>query len=290
MDKRLFVFGLGFTGLRFARAMKLLGWHVAGTVTSAQKANWIHDLGIEAHVFDGSGLSPDLTHLTRSYSHILSTIPPTNGWTESAAKTPDPVLAHITPAAPWTTYLSTTGVYGDHEGGWVDETTPALGGTNRARQRADEDWRAFGATLFRLPGIYGPGRSVIERAERGQLSRVDKPGHVFSRIHVDDIVQALIASAHRPTPGEIFNISDDEPTAPHVVEDYACDLLGIEPAPLKPYKDAALSPRAQQFYSQFRRVRNTKMKEVLDLSLLYPTYKEGLRACLAARHTKPRML
>lgn len=288
-DKRLLIFGLGFTGLRFARVMRLLGWEVIGTVTSKDKAKRLTDLGIDVELFDGSACDDAIEDALGWASHILSTIPPTSGWASTSGVSPDPVLKnHILSKDPqhrWVAYLSTTGVYGDHQGGWVDETTLAAGGTNAARQKADEEWRALGhCHIFRLPGIYGPGRSVLERAERGQLSRVDKPGHVFSRIHVDDIVQALVTSALAPTPGEIFNIADDEPTAPHVVEDYACELLGLAPPPLKPYEDAALSPRARQFYSQFRRVKNTKMKKVLGLRLLYPTYKDGLRACMAARH------
>lgn len=291
MTQKLFIFGLGFTGLRFARAVRLLGWDVVGTVTTADKAAWISNLGIRVHVFAGDEPSTDIDAELASSTHVISTIPPIRGWKDGSAETADPVLkchqSALTKDRPWTAYLSTTGVYGDKQGDWVDETAPALGGTNAARQRADEDWRALGRShIFRLPGIYGPGRSTLERAENGQLSRVDKPGQVFSRIHVDDIVQTLIASAMQPAPGEIYNVSDDLPASGHGVEDYACDLLGITPPPLVPFEKAGLSPRGGEFYSQCRRVRNAKIKSALGVRLIYPTYKEGLQGCLASRHTK----
>ncbi|MEM1021134.1 MAG: SDR family NAD(P)-dependent oxidoreductase [Pseudomonadota bacterium] len=282
MTGRLFIFGLGFTGLRFARAMQLNGWHVAGSVSSQQKADKMHDLRIAAEVFDGTGWTDALEAALKGSTHILSTIPPL----QDGNPITDPVLRFWTPKAKdWMGYLSTTGVYGDHQGGWVDETTPVGGGTNAAREAADAAWRAAGeAIIFRLPGIYGPGRSTLDRAENGRLSRIDKPGHVFSRIHVDDIVQTLIASIGKPDPGAIYNVADDVPAPAHEVETYACELLGITPAPLRKIEEAGLSKRALEFYSQVRRVKNEKIKETLGISLLYPTYREGLRGCLAARH------
>ncbi|MEM7571154.1 MAG: SDR family oxidoreductase [Pseudomonadota bacterium] len=275
----LFVFGLGFTGLRFAQVMRLLGWEVSGSVTSAEKSQKLREFGINAFAMDDT-----FEEAVQNSTHILSTVPPQQRAADES--NPDPILQRFTPSAAWIAYLSTTGVYGDHDGAWVNETTPATGGTNQAREIADAQWREHGATIFRLPGIYGPGRSALERAEKGALSRIDKAGHVFSRIHVDDIVQALVASALNPHIGGIFNVADDAPTPQHVVEDYACELLGIEAPPLVAYEDAALSPRGRQFYSQCRRVANTKIKEAFGLTLLYPTYKEGLRSCLAARHIR----
>lgn len=290
MTQRLFIFGLGFTGMRFARAMRLLGWDVAGTVTSIEKADWISKLGIRAHVASGAEKEPAVSADLLAATHVISTAPPMRGWKAGNAATPDPALAvyqsEIDTERAWTAYLSTTGVYGDKQGAWVDETAPAIGGTNAARQRADEDWRALGTShIFRLPGIYGPGRNPVSRAKKGQMSRVDKPGQVFSRIHVDDIVQTLIASALKPAPGEIYNVSDDLPASGHEVEDYACELLGVTPPPLVAFEDANLSPRGREFYSQCRRVKNDKIKSALGLKLLYPTYKEGLQGCLASRHT-----
>ncbi|MEM9880140.1 MAG: SDR family NAD(P)-dependent oxidoreductase, partial [Pseudomonadota bacterium] len=248
----------------------------------------IAQLGIDTYIFDGSQAAADIAAKIDAASHILSTIPPRRGWREGDAETADPVLAHysleqLTSGTHWLAYLSTTGVYGDHAGAWVDEATPAAGGTNAARQRADADWRGHHAShIFRLPGIYGPGRSAIERAQSGKMSRIDKPGQVFSRIHVDDIVQTLIASAHAPSPGEIYNVADDEPASGWAVEDYACQLLGITPPPLVALEDASLSPRGKEFYSQCRRVRNDKIKQDLGVRLIYPDYRAGLRGCLAA--------
>jgi len=283
----LLIFGLGFTGLRFARAARLLGWRVCGTVTSTNKAEHIAKLGIEAQVFDGTGVTDTLAQEVRGATHIISTIPPRRGWQDADTQSPDPVLSCFSERAlrhgtQWLAYLSTTGVYGDHQGGWVDETVPAQGGTNAARQTADADWRTITSShIFRLPGIYGPGRSAIERAQRGQMSRIDKPGQVFSRIHVDDIVQTLLASAHKPAPGEIYNVADDEPASGHAVEDYACSLLGITPPPLVSFKDATLSPRGREFYSQCRRVKNDKIKSSLGVRLIYPDYRKGLEGCFA---------
>lgn len=278
MTKRLFIFGLGFTGLRLARAMQLLGWSVAGSVTSLEKAEWVAKFGIQTFAFDGNKANGDITAFLKQPAHILSTVPPVAG-ADTVLECHADDLDHS-----WVSYLSTTGVYGHTDGAWVDETSPALGGTNEARQKADEAWRRLsGCNVFRLPGIYGPGRSVLSRAEKGQLSRVDKPGHVFSRIHVDDIVQTLIASIDKGSRGEIYNVADNMPAPAHEVEDYACALLGQTPPPLKSYENAALSKRAREFYSQYRRVKNEKIKVDLGVKLIYPTYIEGLQSCFAER-------
>ncbi|MFN4090371.1 MAG: NAD-dependent epimerase/dehydratase family protein [Alphaproteobacteria bacterium] len=189
----------------------------------------------------------------------------------------------------WIGYLSTTGVYGDRGGGWVDETVPVRPGSERARRRAaaEASWLAFGrdrgvpVQIFRLPGIYGPGRSQIEAVRAGRAHRIDKPGQVFSRIHVDDIVAVLRASMARPRAGAVYNVADDLPAPSHDVTAFACDLLGVEPPPLVPYAAADLSPMARSFYAESRRVANRLIKAELGVTLRYPDYRAGLRAILA---------
>ena len=189
----------------------------------------------------------------------------------------------------WIGYLSTTGVYGDHGGGWVDEETPPQPSGDRARRRveAERAWRGFGDAhgipvhVFRLPGIYGPGRSQLDAVRAGRAHRIDKPGQVFSRIHVDDIVATLRASMDRPRAGALFNVADDEPAPSHAVTAFACALLGVSPPPLIPFAQAELSPMARSFYADNRRVGNDLIKRELGVTLRHPDYRAGLRAILA---------
>lgn len=281
MTKRLFVFGLGYSGLEIAKLAQAAGWRVAGTVTSAEKAAQLAADGIEAHLFDG-GTAVDPSILSGT-THALCTIAP------GAAG--DPVLATSAPllrAARWLGYLSTTGVYGNHDGGWVDEATPPTPGLPRsiARLKAERAWQATALeagiplTLFRLPGIYGPGRSAIDQVRAGTARRIEKPGQVFSRIHVADIAATVLAALERPSPGPIYNIADDlaAPTADVVA--YACELLGRPVPPAIPWDEIAptMTAMARSFYAESRRVRNDLIKTELGVALRYPTYREGLRA------------
>jgi nucleoside-diphosphate-sugar epimerase len=202
----------------------------------------------------------------------------------------DPFLAAQGPAiaaAPvrWAGYLSTTGVYGDHGGGWVDEDTPLTPGTHRGRLRvaAEAEWRATGLPIhiFRLAGIYGPGRGPFEKVRDGTARRILKPGQVFSRIHVDDIVQVLEASMEAPAPGAVYNVCDDDPAPPEDVLDHAAALLGRPPPPAVPFAAAVLSPMAQSFYAENKRVRNDRIKRDLGIRLIHPDYRAGLAALLA---------
>jgi nucleoside-diphosphate-sugar epimerase len=193
-------------------------------------------------------------------------------------------LAALRPA--WVGYLSTTGVYGDRAGGWVDEAsalTPA-GERGRRRVAAEAGWRALGLPLhiFRLAGIYGPGRSALDSVRAGKAQRIDKPGQVFSRIHVDDIAAVLDASIARPYPGAIYNVCDDDPAPPQDVIAYACALLGRAPPPLVPFDQAALSPMARSFYGESKRVSNRRIKDELGVRLRFPDYRAGLDALAAA--------
>jgi nucleoside-diphosphate-sugar epimerase len=195
-------------------------------------------------------------------------------------------LSHL-PNLRWAGYLSTTGVYGDCGGAWVDEDSPLAPNVERARRRveAEQAWRAAGLPLhiFRLAGIYGPGRSAIDSVRAGTARRIVKPGQVFSRIHVEDIAQSVLASLDHPRPGAVYNLCDDDPAPPQEVIAYACRLLGVAPPPEIPWQQAlaTLSPMALSFYADSKRVRNDRMKAELGVTLAYPSYREGLRAILA---------
>jgi nucleoside-diphosphate-sugar epimerase len=265
----LLVLGLGYTAARFAAAFP-------GRVTAVRSR-------------PGPGVftlaDPALPGLIAGATHILSSVPP-------AGDGSDPVLtAHgqALAAAPanWIGYLSSTGVYGDAGGAWVDESAP-LRGRRSGRLAADQAWAALHpqARVFRLPGIYGPrdsasgeGRSALDRLRAGPVARIDLPGHVFSRIHVDDIVGALIASLGHGGPG-IYNLSDDLPAPGEAVTAFAAQLLGMAPAPLQALAEAQLSPMGRAFYGECRRVANGKMTRDLRYELRYPDYRSGLIACL----------
>ncbi len=278
MTKRLFIFGLGYSGLEIARLARAEGWQVAGTVTGAEKAARLAAEGIETHLFDGT--TPLAASVLEAASHVLCTVAP--------GTTGDPALrtnATALGGTRWLGYLSTTGVYGDHAGGWVDETTPPRSTQPRSLSRlaAEQAWQAFGATIFRLPGIYGPGRSAIDRVREGTAQRIDKPGQIFSRIHVEDIAAAVLAAMKRPSAGAIYNVADDLPAPNGDVIACACELLGLPIPPAIPWEQAAptMSAMARSFYAESRRVRNDRLKRELGVALRYPTYREGLRAIAA---------
>jgi len=281
---RLFCFGLGYCALRLADSLLAEGWTVAGTCRAAAARDALRARGIDAHLF-GDGVRLDPSALAGG-THLLTSIPP--------GEAGDPVLAahggDIAAAATfrWAGYLSTTGVYGDRGGGWVDEDTPPRPGMARTRRRAaaEAQWRDYGSAhgipthIFRLAGIYGPGRSVLDQVRAGTARRLVKPGQLFSRIHVDDIVAVLRASMARPNPGAIYNVCDDEPAPTPEVVAYAAGLLGVAPPPEVPFEDAELSPMALSFYAENRRVRNGRIKRELGVTLRYPDYRAGLDAIL----------
>ena len=199
------------------------------------------------------------------------------------------IIRHALARAPrlsWIGYLSTVGVYGDREGGWVDEDDAPLADSERGRARiaAEQAWCDFGretgkaVQIFRLGGIYGPGRSPLKQLREGKARRIIKPGQVFNRIHVADIAATLHASLDAPSPGRIYNLVDDEPAAPQDVVSYAADLLGLAPPPEIPFEEADLSPMARAFYGNCKRVRNRRIRTELGVDLRYPTYREGLAA------------
>lgn len=281
MGKTLLSFGHGYSARALARRLLPQGWTVLGTTRNPDKARALKAEGITPILWpDG-----DLRGALSKASHVLcSAGPEADG---------DPVLAllrdQIARAAPrleWVGYLSTTGVYGDHEGGWVDEDTPLTPSTRRGRMRveAEQAWQSMPGLplhIFRLAGIYGPGRGPFEKVRNGTARRIIKPGQVFSRIHVDDIAQVLEASIHRPRPGAIYNLCDDDPAPPQDVIGHAAELLGLPLPPEVPFDQADLAPMARSFYAESKRVRNDLIKTELGVKLLHPDYRHGLRALLA---------
>lgn len=265
---RLFVFGLGYSARRIAAG--LAGWDV-GATGSAGTIAFDDDAAVR-------------TALAQA-SHVLSSVPPDPDG--------DPVLSRYGDALAgrWLGYLSSTGVYGDAGGAWVDEASPAGGGRRNARAEADAAWLDRGARVFRLPGIYGPGRSPLDRVREGRAHRIDLPGQVFSRVHVDDIASGVIAALEagpRAPPGA-YNLADDLPASGAAVTEEAARLLGVDPPPLQSLDEAGLSPMARGFYSENRRVANGKAKRVLGWAPRHPTYREGLRAIREAeRAQRPR--
>lgn len=284
MTKRLFIFGLGYSGLEIAQLAKASGWTVAGTCTGAEKARHLRAQGIETHLFDGTVPLP--AESMGGASHILCSIAP--------GTTGDPALKFCGPLfrqASWLGYLSTTGVYGDHGGGWVDEDTPPMPGQPRSIERlaAERAWQAMAReagvplTIFRLPGIYGPGRSPIDQVKAGTARRIDKPGQFFSRIHVADIAGTVLKAMTAPRAGGLYNVADDLPAPNSDVVGLAFELLGKPVPPAIPWDEIAptMSPMARSFYGESRRVRNDRLKRELGVVLRYPTYREGLKAIAA---------
>lgn len=291
---RLFIFGFGYTAGRLARQLAGAGWTIAGTrrpghVADADRTG-SGPAGVQLFAFDRTtGLDQQARAVLKAASHVLVTIPPDEeGDPAAALLAAEPGL--VAQDLRFLGYLSTTGVYGDAGGGWVRESDPPRPGSARARRRlaAERQWRELAARhgwplmIFRLPGIYGPGRSPFDRLVAGTARRIDAgPQHVFSRIHVDDIARALAAAMADPEPGAVFNLADDEPAASHEVVAFAAGLLGIEPPPLVPLAEAQLSPMALSFYAECRRVDAGAIKARYGLAWRYPSYREGLRAILA---------
>lgn len=263
MAAKMVIFGLGYTASRLAASLLADGWHVTGIRRAASDGVIAFD--------DKAAIEAALAEAT----HILSSVPP-----ESEGG--DVVLQHYVThlRAEWIGYLSSTGVYGDTGGAWVDESAPTGNGRRTARAEADAAWQALdGARIFRLPGIYGPGRSALERVREGKVHRIDVPRQIFSRIHVDDIVSAIRASFGAPA--GVYNIADDHPASQNAVIEYACGLLGQAPPPMQALDEAALSPMARAFYAENRRVANGKAKRALGWEPLYSDYRAGLLACMA---------
>ncbi len=281
MSPTLLSIGHGYSADALARRLLPQGWHVIGTTRSREKAEKLRSDGIEPVIWPGDDLSGPLARAT----HLLSSVGPGDDG--------DPVLnaledqiAEAASHLDWAGYLSTTGVYGDHQGGWVDETTPLTPSTKRghARVQAEAAWRALADRsglplhIFRLAGIYGPGRGPFSKVRDGTARRIIKPNQVFSRIHVEDIAQVLEASIARPNPGAIYNVCDDDAAPPQDVIAYAAELLGLPIPPAIPWDEAEMSPMARSFYAESKRVKNDRIKRELEVVLKYPDYRQGLAA------------
>jgi nucleoside-diphosphate-sugar epimerase len=276
----LFCFGLGYSAGFLARGVTRQGWRVAGTTRETPLG------GVEfpLHRFSRGHPLAALKSTLAGVSHVLVSVPPD----EFGCPVLDEHGADLAACdgLAWLGYLSTTNVYGDHGGGWVDERTPVTPSGVRGKRRAEAEagWldlsRRSGLPvhIFRLAGIYGPGRSALDGLKNGTARRVAKPGQVFSRIHVEDLAAVLLASIARPRPGAIYNVCDDEAAAPDEVVAHAASLLGVTPPPLEDFAHAKLSPMARSFYDDNKRVSNRLIKDELGVALRYPTYREGLAA------------
>ncbi len=287
-QNKLFCFGYGYSCSWLGQALLEQGnWELAGTTRDRDKKNFMRESGIRSYVFDNEHMIPDPLYMMRDVTHLLISTPPSDEG--------DPAfLAHAQdivklPNLKWVGYLSTTGSYGDRNGEWVDENSVTRPGTRRGSRRlkAEDQWLSLYENynlpvhVFRLAGIYGPGRSALDSIRSGVARRINKPGHAFSRIHVEDIVQVIMASMSNIAAGEIYNVCDDEPAPSHEVIDYACQLLGIESPPLIDFDKVDMAPITRSFYADNKRVKNDKIKNELGITLKYSNYREGLKACLA---------
>ena len=282
MAKTLLSFGHGYSAQGLARLLDPQGWRIIGTTRSADKAAAFAAQGVEPVLWPDGHLTEALAQATHL---LISAAPDAQG---------DPVLARygaqiatIAPRLDWVGYLSTTGVYGDHQGGWVDEATPLDPSTRRGQMRVDAEaaWRAIPGLplhIFRLAGIYGPGRGPFEKVRNGTARRIIKANQVFSRTHVEDIAQVLAASIARPNAGAVYNVCDDDAAPPEDVIGHAAALLGLPLPPAVASEDAEMTPMARSFYAESKRVRNDRIKDELGVTLKYPSYRDGLPALLKA--------
>ena len=281
----LFCFGMGYTASTLARRLAAEGWLAGGTCRTVDKAAALRGEGFLTYPFDRRQPLPE--EALGRVTHLLSSVPPD--------AVGDPVLAThgndvmAIRSLSWVGYLSTTGVYGDRGGGWVDERAALTPTGERGRRRvgAEKGWldlwssRGVPVHVFRLPSIYGPGRSAFDALRAGTAKRIDKAGQVFSRIHVEDLTDVLVASIAQPRPGGIYNVCDDDPSAPEAVVAHAATLLGMAPPPLLPLAEAHLSAMARSFYDDNKRVSNARVKNELGVRLRYPDFRAGLAAILA---------
>ena len=288
MANRLFCFGMGYTAQALAGDLQAEGWTVAGTTREPSAQGRLAARGWDMHLFGSGRPLDDPAAALAGTTHLLASVPPDEAG--------DAVLVHHAAdiaalgGLAWAGYLSTTGVYGDRQGGEVDESSDRLPASPRGlRRAAAEDawldlWRDHGIPvhIFRLAGIYGPGRNALETVRQGRARRIRKAGQVFGRIHLDDIVQTLRASMARPNPGAAYNLVDDEAAPPDAVIAHACELLGVEPPPLQDFEAVkdSLSPMALSFYGENKRVANRRIKQELAVTLKWPTYREGLKGLL----------
>ncbi|HYD17092.1 MAG TPA: SDR family oxidoreductase [Patescibacteria group bacterium] len=285
-DKKLFCFGFGYTANFLADRLRDFGWKIAGTTTDPEKRAYMKGTGIEAMLYDQTHTIMDPFETFADVTHVLISIPPgADGDLVVDGHGAD--LAAM-PNIEWVGYLSTTGVYGNHDGAWIDEKTTPEPTSRRGtlRLRAEQQWNFLHLNeglplhIFRLSGIYGPGRSAIDSVRAGTARRIEKAGHVFNRIHVDDIVQVLVASMNAPNPGAIYNLADDLPSPSADVVTFACNLIGIDAPPVTHFEQTEMAPIVRSFYKDNKRVKNDRVKSELGVDLLYPDFRAGLQASL----------
>jgi nucleoside-diphosphate-sugar epimerase len=280
----LFCFGLGFAAQVFAKRMHAQGWTVSGSSRAIDKKDSLKELSMLP--FDGTCVTEEIRGALSEATHLLISIPP--------QPSGDVVLQKFSSQLAeckkleWIGYISSTGVYGDTQGQWVDESSPLhpITELNVRRVEAENGWLSMAkengcpVMIFRCAAIYGLGRNLLVSVKQGRARRIEKPGLVFSRIHVEDLAQILEASINKPRSGEIYNVSDDHPAPPTEAVEYACNLLHVTPPPLIPFESAELSKIARGFYQTCKRVGNKKIKEELGVKLKYPDYRSGLEAIL----------
>lgn len=281
MGKTLISFGHGYSAQALAKRLLPQGWVIYGTTRKADKAEALREDGVIPVMWPDGDFSEALATAT----HILVSAGPDEEGDPVLAKL-EPQIREIAPRLDWAGYLSTTGVYGDHGGDWVGESAPLTPATKRGKLRvmAETQWRDIDGLplhIFRLAGIYGPGRGPFEKVRKGTARRIIKQGQVFSRTHVEDIAQVLEASIDRPNPGAAYNVCDNDPAPPQDVIAYAAELLGLPVPPEVPFEEAEMSPMARSFYAESKKVDNRRIREELGVKLTYPDYRTGLKALLA---------
>jgi nucleoside-diphosphate-sugar epimerase len=278
---RLFCLGFGYSAEALARKLSPRLDALAGTRTNPDAPE---EAGATVAAYKGDGPTAAVRRLLAGTTHLLVSIPPDLEGDAVLRDFADDIAA--LPALAWVGYLSTVGVYGDAKGGWVDEESPVRPTTERSLRRAEAEraWLDLGTRtgrrveVFRLAGIYGPGRNPLASLRAGTARRIVKPGQVFNRIHVDDIARVLAAAIDRDIGARVYNVSDDEPAPPEDVLAYAAELLGLPVPPTVAFEAAGLSGMAASFWGECKRVRNERIRRDLGVELLYPTYREGLRA------------
>lgn len=294
MRNNLFCFGYGYSCDWLGHALRAEGgWSMAGTTRDNDKRRQMKEHGIRSFLFDFDQPLEDPLLFLRDTTHLLISTPPDDEGDPAFRLHAEDILRLKN--LQWVGYLSSTAVYGDRDGAWVGEDSERRPSSKRGSRRlkAEEQWlslqREHGLPvhIFRLAGIYGPGRSALDSVRAGIARRIKKEGHAFSRIHVEDIVQVLRASTQKPNPGQAYNIADDRAAPSYEVIEYACTLLGLTPPPLIPYEEADLAPITRSFYADNKRIKNERIKQELGVDLKYPTFIEGLKACLAMENNMP---
>lgn len=288
--KKLFCFGYGYVAQALAQTLKEQdpSWQIAGTTRDLEKLRAIKAQGVQAYLFDDDHPLDDPFVALDSVTHVLISTPPDDNGDPAFTLHADDLSRIDT--IQWIGLLSSTSVYGDRDGGWVDEQSEQRPTNKRGSRRAlaEAQWLSLHANdrmpvhIFRLAGIYGPGRSALDAVRAGNSRRIDKPGHAFNRAHVDDIVQVLMASMNKPNPGQAYNVSDDVPSPSHELIAEACKLLKLPVPPLIPFDEVDQAPMARSFYLDNKRVKNELIKSELGVKLKHPDYTSGLKACLDA--------